>query len=41
MIKPRLIGFMTTLKHLFKKPITINYPDEKLPVFPAYRGSRS
>ena len=33
MIRPFLIGFATTLKHMFKKPITVNYPDEKVPVF--------
>jgi NADH-quinone oxidoreductase subunit I len=37
-IRPLLIGFATTLKHIFKKPITVNYPDEKFPVFPKWRG---
>ena len=40
MIRPFLIGFATTLKHMFKKPITVNYPDEKVPVFPKYRGKQ-
>src|SRR3954467_11372376 len=39
-IRPLLIGFATTLKHLFKKPITVNYPDEKFPMFPRYRGKQ-
>src|SRR6478672_1227119 len=30
LIRPLLIGFATTLKHLFKKPITINYPEQKV-----------
>ena len=30
-IRPFVIGFATTLKHLFKKPITVNYPAEKVP----------
>ena len=38
MIRPFIIGFATTFKHMFKKPITVNYPDEKVPVFPKYRG---
>jgi NADH-quinone oxidoreductase subunit I len=40
MIRPFLIGFATTLKHIFKKPITVNYPDEKVPVFPKWRGKQ-
>ena len=40
MIRPFLIGFATTLKHIFKKPITVNYPDQKIPVFPKYRGKQ-
>ncbi len=38
MIRPFIIGFATTLKHIFKKPITVNYPEQKVPVFPKYRG---
>ena len=33
MIRPFIVGFATTLKHIFKKPITVNYPDQKIPVF--------
>jgi NADH-quinone oxidoreductase subunit I len=40
MIRPFLIGFATTFKHMFKKPITVNYPNEKVPVFPKYRGKQ-
>jgi NADH-quinone oxidoreductase subunit I len=40
MIRPFIIGFATTLKHFFKKKITVNYPDEKIPVFPKYRGKQ-
>src|SRR5438046_8145197 len=39
-IRPLLVGFATTLKHLFKKPITVNYPDQKFPMFPKYRGKQ-
>src|SRR5947208_6146297 len=39
-IRPFLIGFATTFKHLFRKPITVNYPDEKIPMFPKYRGKQ-
>src|SRR5881296_34766 len=39
-IRPLLVGFATTLKHLFKKPITVNYPDQKFPMFPRYRGKQ-
>ena len=40
MIRPFLIGFATTFKHMFKKPNTVNYPDEKVPMFPKYRGKQ-
>ena len=40
MIRPFIVGFATTLKHIFKKPITVNYPDQKVPVFPKYRGKQ-
>src|SRR2546422_5269775 len=39
-VRPLIIGFATTLKHLFKKPITVNYPEQKLPMFPKYRGKQ-
>ena len=31
LIRPLITGFATTLKYLFKKPITVNYPDQKIP----------
>lgn len=31
-------GFYTTLKHLFKKPVTIQYPKVKREMAPRYRG---
>ena len=31
-------GFYTTVKHLFKKPVTIQYPKQKKPMAPRYRG---
>ena len=40
MIRPFIVGFATTLKHIFKKPITVNYPDQKIPVFPKWRGKQ-
>ena len=39
-IRPFVIGFATTLKHLFKKPITVNYPEQKVPMFPKFRGKQ-
>jgi NADH-quinone oxidoreductase subunit I len=40
MIRPFLVGFATTLRHMFKKPVTVNYPDQKVPMFPKYRGKQ-
>lgn len=31
-------GFVVTLKHLFKKPVTLDYPRVKKPMAPRYRG---
>src|SRR2546423_14661000 len=39
-IRSLLIGFATTFKHLFKKPITVNYPEQKFPMFPKFRGKQ-
>ena len=39
-IRPFVVGFATTLKYLFRKPITINYPEEKMPMFPKWRGKQ-
>ena len=32
------LGFVVTLKHLFKKPVTLDYPARKKPMAPRYRG---
>ena len=31
-------GFVVTFKHLFKKPVTLDYPWKKKPMAPRYRG---
>lgn len=31
-------GLGTTLSHVFKKPATVNYPEEKRPFSPVFRG---
>ena len=33
-----LKGMSVTLKHLFSKPVTVQYPDERLPISDRYRG---
>lgn len=33
-----LKGMSVTMKHLLSKPVTVQYPDEKLPIADAYRG---
>ena len=40
MLGPLAKGFALTFKHLFRKPITVNYPDQKVPMFPRYRGKQ-
>jgi len=37
MIMPLLQGLKITLSHLFKKPITLQYPEEKPVVLPNFR----
>lgn len=32
-------GMMITLKHMFMKPYTVQYPEERLPLKPAFRGA--
>jgi NADH-quinone oxidoreductase subunit I len=39
-IRPFLVGFATTLRHIFKPAVTVQYPDQKVPVFPKYRGKQ-
>jgi NADH-quinone oxidoreductase subunit I len=33
-----LRGMFTTFKALFEKPVTVQYPEQKRPVYPRYRG---
>ncbi len=33
-----LKGLMVTLKHLFSKKITVQYPEENIPISPRFRG---
>jgi NADH-quinone oxidoreductase subunit I len=40
MLRAFATGFATTFKHLFRKPITVRYPDQKMPMFPKYRGKQ-
>ncbi len=32
------LGFVVTLRHFFKKPVTLDYPYKKKPMTPRYRG---
>ena len=38
MLKELGQGLGVTLQNLFKKPFTVQYPDEKLQMFPRFRG---
>jgi NADH-quinone oxidoreductase subunit I len=38
MILEILKGMFTTFKHLFRKPTTVPYPEERIPLAPRYRG---
>jgi NADH-quinone oxidoreductase subunit I len=38
MIKPLATGLAVTLENLFRKPFTVLYPDEKLTMYPRFRG---
>src|SRR6266542_5520868 len=40
MIRALAVGFATTLRHMFKNKVTVNYPHEKVPMFPKYRGKQ-
>ncbi len=31
-------GLATTFKHIFRKPVTVSYPEQRLPLSPRYRG---
>jgi NADH-quinone oxidoreductase subunit I len=32
------LGFVVTLKHIFRKPVTLDYPRKRKPMAPRYRG---
>jgi NADH-quinone oxidoreductase subunit I len=38
MIIPLLKGLATTIRHCFSKPVTLQYPEVKRPVYPRFRG---
>ncbi len=38
MIKPLIKGLSLTLRTFFSRPVTLQYPDEKMPMFPRFRG---
>src|SRR5438128_1390147 len=40
MIRPLLTGLWTTFRHMFKPTIAVNYPYEKVPMYPKYRGKQ-
>jgi len=40
MIRPLITGFVLTFKHIFRKSNTLDYPNEKMPMFPKYRGKQ-
>jgi len=40
MIGPLITGFVTTFRHMFKPKVTVNYPYQKVPMFPKYRGKQ-
>jgi NADH-quinone oxidoreductase subunit I len=41
LLKEIVFGFWLTLKYSFKKPVTINYPYEKGPLSPRFRGEHA
>ena len=41
MIRPLITGFMTTFRHMFKPKVTVNYPYEKGPLSPRFRGEHA
>ncbi len=38
MIKPLLKGLELTLRTFFSRPVTLQYPEEKMAMFPRFRG---
>jgi NADH-quinone oxidoreductase subunit I len=41
LLKELLSGMFLTFKYMFKKPVTINYPYEKSPLSPRFRGEHA
>jgi NADH-quinone oxidoreductase subunit I len=41
LLKELVSGMYLTFKYLFKKPVTINYPYEKSPLSPRFRGEHA
>jgi hypothetical protein len=39
MISELMKGLSITLSHFFKKPVTLQYPDVKMQMYPRFRGS--
>ena len=35
-----ITGFTTTFRYMFKPSVTVNYPDQKVPMFPKWRGKQ-
>src|ERR1051325_8659896 len=40
MIGPLITGMWTTFRHMFKPKVAVNYPYQKVPMFPKYRGKQ-
>ena len=38
MVAELMKGLSITLSHFFKKPVTLKYPDVKMPMYPRFRG---
>ncbi len=38
MVQELLKGLGITFRRMFNKPVTLKYPDEKMPMFPRFRG---
>jgi len=38
LIQPLLTGLGITFRKMFAKPITLKYPEERMPMFPRFRG---
>jgi NADH-quinone oxidoreductase subunit I len=38
MVSELMKGLSITLSHFFKKPVTIKYPEQRMPMYPRFRG---